>query len=178
MNQQVALIRGINVGRAKRVAMADLRALTTELGYTNVRTLLNSGNVVFSSSAARSDAATRIQEGILERLGVSARVIVLTARQLAEVIADNSLNGIATDPARLLVTFLSDRRALAKVKPLMQQNWTPEALALGRHAAYLWCANGILESRLAPAVSRLLGDTATTRKWATVIKLQALITAL
>jgi len=62
-------------------------------------------------------------------------VIVITARQLGEVIADNSLNGLVTDPARLLVTFLSDSRDLLKLKPLTQQNWTPEALALGRHAA-------------------------------------------
>ena len=78
MNRRyVALIRGINVGRAKRVAMADLRALVEGLGYGEVRTLLNSGNVVFRVPAARSgDIAGRIEKAITARLRISARVIV------------------------------------------------------------------------------------------------------
>ena len=67
----VALLRGINVGRAKRVAMADLRSLVERLGYTDVRTLLNSGNVVFTSTSARSGGAeARIEAAIAARLGV------------------------------------------------------------------------------------------------------------
>src|SRR5204862_6684845 len=76
----VALIRGINVGRAKRVAMADLRALVEDLGYGEVRTLLNSGNVVFRVPAARrGDIPGRIEKAITAWLGVSTRVVVLSA---------------------------------------------------------------------------------------------------
>src|SRR5579883_2573086 len=106
MNRQVALIRGINVGRAKRVAMADLRKLVADLGYSDVRTLLNSGNVVYGvPTGAADDAAARIQDGIAGRLGVSARVVVVTASDLANVVADNPFRDIADDPARLLVAF-------------------------------------------------------------------------
>ncbi|HZW81825.1 MAG TPA: DUF1697 domain-containing protein, partial [Candidatus Deferrimicrobium sp.] len=78
--KQVALIRGINVGRAKRVAMAELRALVEDLGYSDVRTLLNSGNIVFAAPGTdKLDSAARIEETLSSRLGVSARVIVLTA---------------------------------------------------------------------------------------------------
>ena len=80
----VALLRGVNVGRAKRVAMADLRALVEGLGYTEVRTLLNSGNVVFAAPGVPSDeAASRIANGLRETLSVSAAVSVLTAAELA-----------------------------------------------------------------------------------------------
>jgi uncharacterized protein (DUF1697 family) len=175
---RVALIRGINVGRAKRVAMADLRALMIDLGYTNVRSLLNSGNIVFTApSRLQGDAAARIQSAILKQLGVSARVIVITAAQLDEIAAEKSLCNIVTDPARLLVTFVPDRAALAKFKTFTDQDWTPDALVLGRLAAYVWCANGILESKLLSAINRALGDAMTTRNWSTVLKLQALMRA-
>jgi uncharacterized protein (DUF1697 family) len=176
MNRQVALIRGINVGRAKRVAMADLRALVADLGYSDVRTLLNSGNVVYGVPNGAGDAAaTRIQDGIAGRLGVSARVVVVTAAELATVVAENPFRGIADDPARLLVAFLANPADLSRLEPLSRQDWAPEALAVGRCAAYLWCANGILESKLPAADGRLVGETATTRNWTTVTKLHAMV---
>ena len=176
MNRQVALIRGINVGRAKRVAMADLRAMVADLGYGDVRTLLNSGNVVYTVPNEAGDAAAaRIEDGIARKLGVSAKVVVVSAGELATVVADNPFQGLADDPARFLVSFLSDPADLAKLGPLTRQDWAPDALALGRRVAYLWCAKGVLDSKMAGAVGRLLGDAATTRNWATVTKLHALL---
>lgn len=175
----VALLRGINVGRAKRVAMADLRALLEALGYRNVRTLLNSGNAVFDASAkARAGHAPRIQAAVLARLAVDARVIVKSADEFAAVVAGNPLLGRATDPSRLLVAFTDDPArlpGLADLADLVLVDWSPDALAIAPHAAYLWCAQGVLDSKLAQAVGRRLGDAATTRNWATVEKLQALL---
>jgi uncharacterized protein (DUF1697 family) len=154
--RHVALIRGINVGRAKRVAMADLRALVADLGYGDVRTLLNSGNVVFTvPAAARKGPAVRIEEAMTARLGISARVTVLTAAELAVVVADNPLGKIADNPSRLLVTVLTDPADRKRLLPLARQEWAPDVLAA--------------------AVSRLLGDAATTRNWATITKLHALV---
>ena len=173
--RMVGLIRGINVGRAKRVAMADLRALVEGLGYGDVRTLLNSGNVVFTAPrTTTARAAARIEEGLATQLGVPARVMVLTAAELAAAVAANPLLGVATDPPRLLVAVLADPADRAKLEPLVKQDWTPEALALGPRVAYLWCAAGILDSRLLTAVGRAVGDAVTTRNWTTVTKLQAL----
>jgi uncharacterized protein (DUF1697 family) len=174
-NKQVALIRGINVGRAKRVAMADLRALVEDLGYGDVRTLLNSGNVVFTTPrAAPGDAAARIAKALLAGLGVSAQVIVLSAAELAAAVSDNPLLEIAGDPSRLLVAVLGNPADRAKLEPLSKQDWAPEVLAIGTRVAYLWCAEGILKSRLAEAVNRVLKDAVTARNWATVMKLYAL----
>jgi uncharacterized protein (DUF1697 family) len=172
----VALLRGINVGRAKRVAMADLRALFEGLGYGDVRTLLNSGNVVFSASAATAgDAAARIEASLVSKFGVSARVTMLTAAELAGIVIENPMLEIADVPARLLVAVLSDPADRAKLEPLFEQDWSPDALALGRRVAYVWCSGGILESRLAQAVGRALGSAVTTRNWATILKLHSLI---
>ena len=173
--RKVALIRGINVGRAKRVAMADLRALIESLGYADVRTLLNSGNVVFTAPRTTPGAAAdRIETALAARLGVSARVTVLTAADLAAAVTDNPLLEVAADPTRLLVAVLREPANRAKLTPLAKQDWTPEAVAVGKRVAYLWCAEGILTSGLAQAVNRALGDAVTARNWATVLKLHAL----
>ncbi len=95
----VALLRGINVGKAKRVAMADLRALLEGLGYAAVRTLLNSGNVVFAAEDSPSDAARRIERAIQEKLTVTSRVMVVTAADLAVIARNNSLQDAADNPS-------------------------------------------------------------------------------
>src|SRR5437868_6655981 len=116
----VALLRGINVGRAKRVAMADLRKVLSDMGYGNVRTLLNSGNVVFDCNGAdAAHCAAQIEEALVLKLGVPAKVTVIEAEQLAEIVRENSLQGVADDYSRLLVAVLNkpaeDR---AKLEPL------------------------------------------------------------
>jgi uncharacterized protein (DUF1697 family) len=174
----VALLRGINVGRAKRVAMADLRVLVADLGYLDVKTLLNSGNVVFTvPRTARGDAADRIEKAMGKRLGVSARVTVLTAAEVADIVRANPLGKVADHPSRLLVAVLSNPADRARLVPLARQNWAPEALALGKRVSYLWCPRGSLESRVANAVNQVLGDAVTARNWATMTKLHALVTA-
>jgi uncharacterized protein (DUF1697 family) len=174
-SKHVALLRGINVGRAKRVAMADLRTLIEQLGYADVRTLLNSGNVVFTSArTAPDDLAVRIEKALAKRTGVSARVTVLTAVELTAAMTENTLLEVAKDPSRLLVAFLRDPSDRRKLEPLTKQAWDPEALALGTRVAYLWCPGGIIASRLGEAVNRMLGDAVTARNWTTVLKLHAL----
>jgi uncharacterized protein (DUF1697 family) len=171
----VALFRGINVGTAKRVAMADLRALFERLGYGDVRTLLNSGNVVFTSAGkGAGGAAARIEKEVARRLGVQSRVTVLTGKDLAQAVAKNPLGAVASDATRLLVLVPWDAQALAGLKPLLREEWKPERLALGQRVAWLWCANGIRDSALWAAVNRALGDRGTSRNLATMTKLLAL----
>jgi uncharacterized protein (DUF1697 family) len=174
MTTCIALLRGVNVGRAKRLAMADLRELVEELGHTNVRTLLNSGNVIFD--ARRVDVgkmAQAIEVAIEDKCGFAASVVVLTATDLAAVILENPLRPAATDPSRYLVAFVSSTTSLAQAKPLLAESWAPETIAIGKRAAYIWCANGIIESKLLQAFGRVTGGVATTRNWATTLKLQA-----
>ncbi|TGE33126.1 DUF1697 domain-containing protein [Desulfosporosinus sp. Sb-LF] len=171
----VALVRGINVGRAKRVAMADLCALFEDIGYRNVRTLLNSGNVIFASLDTEAvSVAARIEEALINRIGISARVIVLTAAEIATIVNDNPLAGVADNPSRLLVAVLRNPAERTRLEPLAEQEWGSEVLAIGVRVAYLWCPDGILASQLPEAVGRVLGDGVTTRNWATVMKLYAL----
>jgi uncharacterized protein (DUF1697 family) len=175
MARQIALLRGINVGKAKRIGMADLRAVFEGLGYSDVRTLLNSGNVVFTSAGAmRSNPASRIEKEIAERLGVSSRVTVLSAAELEGAVRGNPLAKIADNPSRLMVAVLNDPADRSRLRSLARQDWSPEAFAIGARVAYLWCPNGILESPLATALGRELRDAVTSRNWTTMTKLLAL----
>ena len=172
----IALLRGINVGKAKRIAMADLRTLLEKLGYTDVKTLLNSGNVVFTSPIKNTaDAAAKIEKGIETKLGVTARVIVISGSELAEIIKQNPLQKVMDNPSRFLVGVVNSPADLAKLEPFRKQDWGQEVLAVGKQAVYLWCPNRILESKLLIAISKILKDGITARNWATILKLQAMV---
>ena len=178
MKRHIALLRGINVGKAKRVPMADLRALMEALGFAGVRTLLNSGNAVFDArSGSPASLAKKLHAAIHEKTGVECEVIVKTADDLAAAIAEHPLRRHANDDARMLVMFTQEASSLALLEPLEKEDWAPEAFAVGEHAAWLWCANGIIESRVSKAVGKLLKDRGTARNWATVEKLQGLVEA-
>lgn len=156
--------------------MADLRGVVAALGYGDVRTLLNSGNVVFTVPKEQSaDPAVRIEKAIAARLGVATRVTVLMAKDVASAVRNNPLASVADDPSRLLVMAAPDPKALAALKPLLKERWDPEALAVGRRVAYLWCAEGIVDSQLWAAANRKLGDAGTARNLATMTKLLALV---
>jgi uncharacterized protein (DUF1697 family) len=171
----VALLRGINVGRAKRIAMADLRVLVESLGHVGVRTVLNSGNVVFRATGTTApEAAAAIEEAVVLKLGVAARAFVLGHDELEAIIDANPLLGVATDHARLLVFLLGEAGQRDELAALECRDWGCERLALGERAVYVWCPEGMLASAAATSLGKLLGDGTTSRNWNTLLKLQAL----
>jgi len=171
----IALLRGVNVGKSKRVPMAELRGLLGELGYTNVATILNSGNAVFrASNGTAAKHAAQIANAIESKLKVEVPVIVKSAKEISAVISENAIAEKAQDPSRLLVAFVQDPKllsGLALIEPLVAPS---EQFLVGKNAAYLHCAIGILESKAGVALLGKAGKTATTRNWATVLKLHAL----
>lgn len=174
--RQVALLRGVNnVGKASRVAMADLRVLFTDLGFRAVHTLLNSGNVVFTAGSRRGDVAGRIEKALATKLGVNASVIVLSGDEVIAIVHENPLARIASNPSRLLVVVPKQPADLKQLEGLLEKSWAPDVLALGTRAAYLWCPDGVGQSVLWPAVERVLKRSCTARNIATMTKLSALV---
>jgi uncharacterized protein (DUF1697 family) len=172
----VALLRGINVGKAKRIAMADLKALLSALGHQQVTTLLNSGNAVFRAAQGTSaQHASGIARAISEQFGLDVPVVVKSQVEFDRVVADNTLVSSAPDLSRLLAVFSQDPAVLARLGPVAALIEPPEQFLVGSHAAYLHCANGILASKAGEALLGKAGTAITTRNWATVLKLQALL---
>lgn len=157
MPTHVAFLRGINVGGHKQISMAALKTTFESLGFANVRTLLNSGNVIFESSK-KPDA-----KAIEQAIGQDVRVILRTTKELEQVLERKPFDG---EPAKLAVMFL-DRA------PTGQLEWDgPEQIAAdGRHL-YLYYPDGMGRSKLTHAViERRLKVVGTVRNWNTVTKL-------
>ena len=170
-----ALLRGVNVGKAERVPMAELRALLSRLGYTSVATLLNSGNAVFHAPRGTpAKHAAAIAAAISTQLKVEVPVIVKSASELAAIISENPINARAEEHPRFLAAFVQDAKALSSLVAIESLVVLPEQFAVSKSAAYLLCARGILESKAGAALLGKAGKSATTRNWATVLKLQAL----
>ena len=174
----IALLRGVNVGKAKRVPMAEFRKLLEAIGYTSVVTLLNSGNAVFRAPAgAPKKHAADIAAAILRKLKVDVPVIVKTATELAAIVAESPFAVEESERSRMLVAFTQDREGLASVSSIASLVSPREKFLAGRHAAYLYCVDGILESKAGAALLGKAGKSATTRNLATTLKLCELANA-
>jgi uncharacterized protein (DUF1697 family) len=178
MTRYAALLRGINVGARKRVAMADLRALLSGMGFEDVRTLLQSGNAVFGAEeSVPEELARRIEDRIEEELGMTVGCLVRTGPELEAAIAANPLpEEAATDGKKFLAIFLSkapDPALLAEHDP---EELAPDQIRLGDRVIYQWCPDGILEAPPVSAfVEKHLDVKATARNWNTLTKLSALV---
>jgi len=169
----VVLLRGINVGRAKRVAMADLRELLGGLGYTDVRTHLQSGNaVVTGDEADPAKHATRIRTAITDRLGLDLRCLVRTADELRAVIDGHPLAAVAGDGSKMMALFLSTAPNHALLGTHDPIELDPDNARLGDRVIYQWCPDGVLAAPpISTFVERNLGVDVTGRNWNTVTKL-------
>jgi uncharacterized protein (DUF1697 family) len=128
----IALLRGVNVGGAKQVKMLELRELARRLGFGTPRTLLTSGNLVYAAHGTpAADAAVALEQGIQQSLKVSARVVVVTAVELDQIIDDNPFDDEDIDPSRLFVSVWRDPYDRAALLPLLEQTWGDERLHLG-----------------------------------------------
>jgi uncharacterized protein (DUF1697 family) len=169
---QIVLLRGINVGGHRRIAMADLRTVLETLGYGSVRTHLQSGNVVLESGATAARLKREIEDGIAADLGVEVEVFVRSQKEIAAVIAHDPLGAVADNPSRYLVSFLSGKPSAAGVKEAKAIDVDPEQFVVHGREIYAWHPDGVHNSRLAKVLSeKRLGVTATARNWNTVTKL-------
>jgi uncharacterized protein (DUF1697 family) len=175
MTRHIALLRGINLGPNRRVSMPDLRALLTGLGYEDVRTLLQSGNVVLTSDLDPLPLEQELERQLADGLGFDVRVIVRTRDELADVIERDPLGDTAADPRRYQVTFLSGDPDPERLRRAEEAAVAPERFVLSGREIYAWHPDGVGRSELAMLLARGdLGAAATARNWNTVTKLLAL----
>jgi uncharacterized protein (DUF1697 family) len=170
-----ALLRGANVGGRNKVPMASLRASVEALGFDDVTTHLQSGNVVFrAASRPESRLVTALETAIRRTFGLDLSVLVRTREQLARVQAANPFLARRRDPATLHVTFLAGRPSAAATRALPTSSG-PDALAVHGREVYLWCPNGYGRTKLTNTwIEQRLSTRATTRNWRTVVALTEL----
>lgn len=178
MKRRVVLLRGINLGAHKRIAMADLREELRAAGYDEVRTYVQSGNVVLGSETAPEALETELERLISERWGFQVPVIVRTGDELAEVVKRNPLAEVATNPKRYQVSFLShelDPQAIEGLSSLAAGS--ERFVAVGREL-YAWHPDGVARSKLwAKLAGADLAAKSTARNWTTVENLLEMASA-
>lgn len=170
MTTKICLLRGVNLGGHNRVAMRDLAALFESLGLADVRTYIQSGNVLFSGGSRIG--AEQLSEAISARFGLSVPVVLRSADQLARVVSSNPLAG--RDEAALHVGFLEAKPAPSALKALDPSPWRPEEFAVRNSELYLHLPGGMGRSKLPAHLGRRLGVRITFRNWRTVTTLAEL----
>lgn len=176
MSTLIVLIRGINVGKAKRVPMAGLREMLTGLGYQHVRTVLNSGNAVVQTADSPAEVTRAVEQGLAEDLGVPAAVIVRTPEQVQAAVAKDPFDGIATDGAKHFLGFFAEPPARSTVTDVAElgenADTAPDLARVVDDHLYLWCPNGISKATFSTVNwDRKLDIAVTVRNWNTVTKL-------
>jgi uncharacterized protein (DUF1697 family) len=168
----VALLRGINLGSRNRISMPELRDALAAEGFEDVRTYLQSGNVVLASDAPPEKVARRLERLISQRFGLDVAVVARTRKELAEVVRRNPFADAATDPKRYQVSFLEEKPARGLSKTLEEIASDDEQVRIIGREIYAWHPRTIARSKLwALLAGPKVGTRATARNWTTVTKL-------
>ncbi len=169
METYIALLRGINVGGHKKIKMADLRSLLTKLGLENVKTYIQSGNVVFTSSESASDCEKRISEGIKKTYGWEVPVLVLTRSEVQQILDDCPFPKEKKENSYFILLYsmpTEEDRAKAK-----ETQFPDEEFALSDSCVYLF-TNNYAKGKLSNNwFEKKLKVTATARNFRTLMKL-------
>ena len=169
----VALLRAINVGGTKKLLMAELRAMFEAAGCADVRTYIQSGNVVFRADPALAERITALIEAeIAATKGFQVPVVTRTAAEWSAVVEGNPFLAAGADPAQLHVGFLAEEPSAARIAELDPDRSPPDAFEVRGREVYLHFPNGTARSKLTvDYFDRVLGTTITIRNWRTVRKL-------
>jgi uncharacterized protein (DUF1697 family) len=172
MARHIALLRGINLGSRNRVAMPRLREALESAGFEDVKTYLQSGNIVLTSTLRPNRVAGEIESLIADQFKLKIKVVVRTRNELAAVVKRNPLGKVAKDPKRYQVSFLDAAPKPDVVKRLSEAAVPPEQFKHVGRELYAWHPKGVARSKLwAQLAGKNLGVTATARNWTTVTKL-------
>ena len=169
----IALLRGINVGGKNKLPMKELAALFVDAGCEEVRTYIQSGNVVFrTGSADIGEISSVIGASVLDRFGYRVPVITRTARELQEIVAANPFLAAGAEADKLHVMFLAEMPDSASVEALDPARSPGDEFAVVGREVYLHCPNGVARSKLTNSYfDSKLSTTSTSRNWRTVGKL-------
>jgi len=181
MPAYIAMLRGINVSGQKIIKMEDLRALCSGLGFRNVETYVQSGNIVFQTPVENPTALSkRIGETILHSFGFDVPVIVRTSKEMGIVIANNPfLKEKEVNSSKLHVTFLSETTQKGSLKKLETLSSSPDRFYAALQEIYLYCPGGYGKTKLSnSAIEKALSLRATTRNWKTTNALFEMVSAL
>jgi uncharacterized protein (DUF1697 family) len=172
MTRHIALLRGINVGKSKRIAMPQLREALSAAGFAHVTTYIASGNIILESNSSATAVATKISTVIFDQWGFDVPVVTRTFAQLQEVIAADPFDDVATDAKHYSVTFFDSPLPADTFDNVDRAQFYPEQFELRGAELFTWTPDGMGRSPLMQALGKVkTGATGTNRNWRTITKL-------
>lgn len=179
MGRNIALLRGINVGGRTSIPMAELRALCEGLGWKEVQTYIQSGNVVFEATGAAASLEAQLEEAVERRFGIALPALVRSAKQWRALVAANPFSEAAeTEPNRLMLSLSKHQFAAGAAAAIQERARNGEQVVESGGALWIHYPGGVGTSKLTPALlDRLAGSPVTARNWRTVIKLAEMVEA-
>ena len=168
----VVLLRGVNAGPRNRIRMPELRRVLERAGFSEVQTLLQSGNVVLAHEGGADEVVAGVRPILASEFGLDVEVLVRDEHQLREIVADDPLDDVATDGSRRFVVFCSEPHDPARLPEVVP----PERLVARPMELHAWCPNGVRDGKLMTALGRRPPAPVTTfRNWNTVVKLAEML---
>ncbi len=177
MTNYIAILRGINVGGNRKLLMADLKTICKGLGFQNIKTYIQSGNVIFHiEEQEHNKLATTLEMAIKKNHGFDVPVVVRTLAELKKIQDQNPfLKNADTSIDELHLTFLSEDPSTENLKKIETYNYTPDEFKIIGHNAFIKIPGKYHKSKLTNSFfEKKLQVKATTRNWKTVLKLMEL----
>lgn len=175
MNRKIAILRGINVGGKRKILMVDLKSLCEKMGWENVKTYIQSGNLIFKSGKETSELEKELEKAIAEKFGFDVPVIVRTEKELEVSIQDNPFFDNASIN-QLHLTLLKEKPTKENEKKTLAYNYEPDKFSIKEKDVFIYCEGKYHQSKLTNNFfEKKLKVNATTRNWKTVLKLSQLI---
>ncbi len=172
MNTKIAILRGINVGGKRKILMADLRTLCETLGWDNVQTYIQSGNIIFTADAENKVLENKLEKAIAENYGFDVPVIVRNADDFQRMVNKNPFYNNDVDISHLHLTILKQQPTAENTDHIQMYNFEPDRFEIDNQAVFVYCAGKYHQSKLTNNFfEKKLKVGATTRNWKTVLKL-------
>lgn len=173
MSKNIAILRGINVGGKRKLLMDDLKKIFSSLGYSNVTSYIQSGNVIFDSSDNNlAQIEEEIQEAILKNLGLEIPVIIRSTAQFKSIVEKNPFRKENIKIESLYLTFLKEQPAQEHLNKIKDLDFSPDKFIIDHKEAFLCCPGKYHKSKLSNTFfEKKLKVGATTRNWKTILKL-------
>ncbi|RTE55442.1 DUF1697 domain-containing protein [Arenibacter aquaticus] len=175
MNKKIAILRGINVGGKRKILMADLKSLCGKLGLENVKTYIQSGNLIFNSDRKNAELENDLEKAITEIFGFDVPIIVRTGKELETTISNSPFLDKDVDINHLHLTFLKEKPNKENIERTLAYDYGPDKFKIDNKDVFIFCAGKYHQSKLTNNFfEKHLKVGATTRNWKTVLKLSEL----
>jgi uncharacterized protein (DUF1697 family) len=171
METYIALLRGINVSGHRMIKMEELKNVLNELNFTNIRTYIQSGNIIFESEKTDpAELAKMIAEKISENFRFEVPVVIRTLADMEKISNNNPFLGERNEPIdKLHVTFFPEEPEKEHLKKIEGLLFLPDEFIVSGREVYLFCPNGYGRTKLTNQFfENKLKLTATTRNWKTI----------